>query len=53
MPSFDVGKYGFYVWSAYGVSLLVIVWLVVDTVVRARAWKRAAEAKKGRGDARP
>ena len=28
MPSLDVGKYGFYVWSAYGLSLLVIVCLI-------------------------
>ena len=53
MPSFDAGEYAFYVWASYGVSLLVIAWLIADTLARARAWKRAAEAKKGRGDARP
>ncbi|MBR7888663.1 heme exporter protein CcmD [Marinomonas sp. A79] len=27
-----MGKHGFYVWSAYGISLLVLMWLVWQTL---------------------
>jgi heme exporter protein D len=47
MPSFDAGEYGFYIWTAYGLSAVVIGWLVADSLMRARRWRRAAEARKG------
>ncbi|TEW56721.1 heme exporter protein CcmD [Psychromonas sp. RZ22] len=29
-----MGGYGFYVWLAYGVSLLSVIFLIIDTVYR-------------------
>jgi len=41
------GKYALFVWGAYGASLAAFVWMVVDTLVRARAAKRAVERLEG------
>ncbi len=43
------GKYAAFIWPAYGVCALLFAWMVVDTVARARRWRREAE----RGDRRP
>ncbi len=40
-------SYAAYVWPAYGLSGLVIAALVVDTVLRARRWRREAEKTDG------
>lgn len=48
MPSFEAGKYAFYIWTAYGLSAAVVLWCVADSLVRARLWRRRAEAKKER-----
>lgn len=37
------GKYATFIWGAYGVSGLALAWMVVDTLVRSRAAKRALE----------
>ncbi|MGH6957229.1 MAG: heme exporter protein CcmD [Caulobacteraceae bacterium] len=43
-------KYAFFVWTAYGVSALVFVWMVLDTLVRTRLWRRRADRlEKERG----
>ncbi len=34
------GKYAVYVWPAYVVSVLAFAWMVLDTVLRARRWRR-------------
>ncbi len=39
----DMGRYGGFVWPAYGISALVLLGLVVDTLVRAARWRRRAE----------
>ena len=36
-------KYAAFVWPAYGVTALVFVWMVIDTLVRAARWRRRAE----------
>jgi heme exporter protein D len=36
-------KYALFVWPAYAVTALAFAWMVVDTLVRARAWRRRAE----------
>ncbi len=46
MLHFDAGKYALYLWPAYGLSALVLIALVADSLARARRWRRAAE--KGR-----
>jgi heme exporter protein D len=43
MPNFELGKYALYIWPPYLISALVIGALVIDTVLRARRWKREVE----------
>ncbi|HLK25551.1 MAG TPA: heme exporter protein CcmD [Caulobacteraceae bacterium] len=43
MFDFDAGRYGAYVWPAYAATAIVIAFLVIDSLWRARRWKRAAE----------
>lgn len=43
---FDAGEYAAYVWPAYGATALVIGWLVADSLLRARKWRRRAESRK-------
>lgn len=38
-----MGPYGVYIVTSYGVSGLVIAWLVIDSLWRARRWRRKAE----------
>ncbi len=40
----ELGKYAAYVWSAYGISAVVLVAMVWDSLARARRWRKAAEA---------
>jgi heme exporter protein D len=51
MFDFDAGKYGPYVWPAYAITALVIAGLVLDTLIRARRWRRAAESGDGESGA--
>jgi heme exporter protein D len=39
----DMGRYAAFVWPCYGLSLLVVGWLVWSTLSAARRWKAAAE----------
>jgi heme exporter protein D len=36
-------KYAAFIWPAYGLSALGFVWMVADTWLRARRWRRRAE----------
>ncbi len=47
MPSFETGAYGFYIWTAYGLSAVTIGWLIADSLMRSRRWRKAFEARKG------
>ncbi|MDP8916201.1 MAG: heme exporter protein CcmD [Pseudomonadota bacterium] len=38
--------YAAYVWSAYGLSAAVLLWLAADTLGRARRWRRQAQRRK-------
>ncbi len=40
----DMGKYAVYVWPAYGVSAVVLIAMVWDSLARAARWRKAAEA---------
>lgn len=42
----DMGKYALFVWPAWGLSLLVLGALTLDTVARARRWKREAQRRE-------
>lgn len=44
LPNLDVGKYAAFVWPAYGLSALVLLAMLADSLLRARRWRRAAEA---------
>jgi heme exporter protein D len=46
MFDFDAGRYAVFVWPAYAVTGLVFAVLILDSLLRARRWKRAAEAAK-------
>jgi heme exporter protein D len=37
-------KYAAFVWPAYGVTALGFAWMVLDTLLRARSWRRKVEA---------
>jgi heme exporter protein CcmD len=41
----SVGRYGAYIWPAYGVSLVGLVWMTVDTILRARRWRREVDRR--------
>ena len=43
MPDFHVGKYGAYIWPAFAITVLVFVWMIADSLLRARAWRKRAE----------
>ena len=36
-------KYAVFIWPAYWVSAIAFAWMVIDTLIRARAWRRRAE----------
>ena len=46
MFDFDAGKYAIFVWPAYGLTALVFIVLIADTLARARRWRRAAERRE-------
>jgi heme exporter protein D len=37
------GKYAAYVWPAYAVTLAGFVWMIADTLLRARRWRQKAD----------
>ncbi len=37
------GRYALFVWPAYGVSAAGFVWMIADTLARARRWRREAQ----------
>ncbi len=53
---FDAGKYAPYVWSAMAAIVVVLGGLTLDTLLRARKWRKRAEeleARKKAGTPRP
>ena len=40
---FDAGKYAVYLWPAFAISAIAFAWMIADSVLSARRWKRAAE----------
>ena len=42
-PNLDVGRYAVFIWPAYGVSALVLAALLVDSLMRAARWRKAAQ----------
>lgn len=44
MLHLETGKYGFFIWTAYGLTALVFVLLIASSLNHARRWRRRAEA---------
>jgi heme exporter protein D len=44
MLDLDAGRYAAFVWPAYAVSAAVVAAMVADTLLRARRWRRRAQA---------
>lgn len=36
------GKYAAFIWPAYAISVLGFAWMIIDTLLRARRWRRRA-----------
>lgn len=47
MLDLDPGKYAPFVWSAFGLTLGAFVWMTLDSLLRARRWKREVERRTG------
>ncbi|HLZ84358.1 MAG TPA: heme exporter protein CcmD [Caulobacteraceae bacterium] len=47
LEALSAGKYAAYIWPAYAISLLGFAWMIIDTLVRARRWKRKADQLGG------
>jgi heme exporter protein CcmD len=37
-------KYALYVWPPIAITAVVLIWTLVDSLIRARRWKKKAEA---------
>jgi len=48
MPDLDAGKYALFVWPAFAITAAVLGWMVVDSLARARKWKRELERLEDR-----
>ncbi len=44
MIDLETGKYGFFIWTAYGISAAVWLFLIVSSLLHARRWRQRAEA---------
>jgi heme exporter protein D len=43
MLDLDPGKYAAFLWPAFGLSALVLIWMTVDSLLRSRHWQRKAQ----------
>ncbi len=50
MLHLEMGKYAAFVWPAWGISLLVLAGLSLETLARARRWKAEAERREQGGE---
>jgi heme exporter protein D len=46
MFDFNAGKYALFVWSAYGLTALVFVLMIADSLARTRHWRRTVERRE-------
>lgn len=46
MPDFEFGRYASYVWPAYAAPAAAFAWMTLDTLLRARRWRREAERRE-------
>ena len=50
MIHLDMGKYAVYVWPVYAITAAVLVWMVADSLLRARRWRREAQRLEQEGE---
>jgi heme exporter protein D len=43
LPPIGHDKYAAFIWPAYALTALGFAWMALDTLLRARAWRRRAE----------
>jgi heme exporter protein CcmD len=43
MPDLHTGEYGFYIWTAFGISALAFAGMIADSLWRAAKWKKRVE----------
>lgn len=48
MPDLHVGAYGAFIWPAYAITAGGLIWMIADSLVRARRWRERAEGRKPR-----
>jgi heme exporter protein D len=53
MLHLDMGRYAAYVWPAYAISAAVLLAMLWDSLMRARRWRKAAEAAQQKDEAAP
>jgi heme exporter protein D len=49
MFDFDAGKYAIFVWPAYAITAVVFIVMIADSLLRARRWRKAVEAREAEG----
>ncbi|MBC7670329.1 MAG: heme exporter protein CcmD [Gemmatimonadaceae bacterium] len=49
---FDAGKYAIYLWPAFALTAIVFVWMIADSLISARRWRREAQRLQALRDAR-
>jgi heme exporter protein D len=40
---FDAGKYAVYLWPAFAISAAAFAWMIADSLLTARRWRREFE----------
>jgi heme exporter protein D len=50
MLDFNAGKYAVFVWSAYGLTALVFLALILDSLLGARRWRREVKRREGEAE---
>lgn len=48
----DMGSYGSYVWPSYGLTAVIMIWLVVSTLRRLRSREQELARRQGEFPAR-
>ena len=44
----SVGKYGAFIWPAYGITALVFAGMIVGSLARTRRWRKRAQELTGK-----
>ncbi len=50
MLHLDMGRYALFVWPVYAITAAVLAWMVIDSLGRARRWRREVQRLEGGRD---